>query len=174
MNVTFDFQELRAHAKEFCPIHNISSTYQDFCSNVNDKLKTIDYSQHHILASIFGKMNILVWFHTFCLREVVKNYDRPLGFIGWIVTPLSKIVFNVVLYNIDYTAMFSVINEFFTISISARSDRFEGEIPLSNFLGIEYFFRYRSGMLNSNTDNSKFHLIRSLFEIFARFLSFHV
>ena len=34
--------------------------------------------------------------------------------------------------------------------------------------------RYRSGTLNSNTVNSKFHLIRSFFEIFARFLSFHV
>ena len=33
---------------------------------------------------------------------------------------------------------------------------------------------YRSGTLNSNTVNSKFHLIRSFFEIFARFLSFHV
>ena len=33
---------------------------------------------------------------------------------------------------------------------------------------------YRSGTVNSNTVNSKFHLIRSLFEIFARFLSFHV
>ena len=35
-------------------------------------------------------------------------------------------------------------------------------------------FMYRSGMLNSNTVNLKFHLIRSFFEIFARFLSFHV
>ena len=33
---------------------------------------------------------------------------------------------------------------------------------------------YRSGMLNSNTVNSKFHLIRSFFEILARILSFHV
>ena len=33
---------------------------------------------------------------------------------------------------------------------------------------------YRSGMLNSNMVNLKFHLIRSFFEIFARFLSFHV
>ena len=33
---------------------------------------------------------------------------------------------------------------------------------------------YRSGTLNSNTVNSKFHLIQSFFEIFARFLSFHV
>ena len=33
---------------------------------------------------------------------------------------------------------------------------------------------YRSGTLNSNTVNSKLHLIRSFFEIFARFLSFHV
>ena len=33
---------------------------------------------------------------------------------------------------------------------------------------------YRSGTFNSNTVNSKFHLIRSFFEIFARFLSFHV
>ena len=31
------------------------------------------------------------------------------------------------------------------------------------------FFKYRSG-----TVNSKFHLIRSFFEIFARFQSFHV
>ena len=34
--------------------------------------------------------------------------------------------------------------------------------------------KYRSGTLNSNTVNSKFHLIRSFFEIFARFLLFHV
>ena len=33
---------------------------------------------------------------------------------------------------------------------------------------------YRSGTLNSNTVNSKFHLIRSFFEILARILSFHV
>ena len=33
---------------------------------------------------------------------------------------------------------------------------------------------YRLGTVNSNTVNSKFHLIRSFFEIFARFLSFHV
>ena len=30
---------------------------------------------------------------------------------------------------------------------------------------------YRSGTLNSNMVNSKYHLIRSFFEIFARFLS---
>ena len=35
-------------------------------------------------------------------------------------------------------------------------------------------YQYRSGTLNSNTVNLKFHLIRSFFEIFARFLSFHV
>ena len=33
---------------------------------------------------------------------------------------------------------------------------------------------YRSGTVNSNTVNSKFHLILSFCEIFARFLSFHV
>ena len=33
---------------------------------------------------------------------------------------------------------------------------------------------YRSGTVNSNTVNSKFHLIRSFFEILARILSFHV
>ena len=37
-----------------------------------------------------------------------------------------------------------------------------------------YVCTYRSGTFNSNTVNSKFHLIRSFFEIFARFLSFHV
>ena len=36
------------------------------------------------------------------------------------------------------------------------------------------FFTYKSGTVNSNTVNSKFHLIRSFFEIFARFLLFHV
>ena len=35
-------------------------------------------------------------------------------------------------------------------------------------------FCYRLGMVNSNMVNSKFHLIRSFCEIFARFLSFHV
>ena len=33
---------------------------------------------------------------------------------------------------------------------------------------------YRSGTVNSNTVNLKFHLIRSFFEIFVRFLSFDV
>ena len=33
---------------------------------------------------------------------------------------------------------------------------------------------YRLGTANSNTVNSKFHLIRSLDQVFARFLSFHV
>ena len=33
---------------------------------------------------------------------------------------------------------------------------------------------YRSGTVNSNTVNSKFHLIQSFFEILARILSFHV
>ena len=33
---------------------------------------------------------------------------------------------------------------------------------------------YRSETLNSSMVNSKFHLIRSFCEIFARFLSFHV
>ena len=33
---------------------------------------------------------------------------------------------------------------------------------------------YRSEMVNSNMVNSKFHLIQSFFEIFAKFLSFHV
>ena len=34
--------------------------------------------------------------------------------------------------------------------------------------------KYRSGTVNSNTVNSKFHLIRSFCEYLARFLSFHV
>ena len=34
--------------------------------------------------------------------------------------------------------------------------------------------KYRSGMVNSNTVNSKFHLIRSYCEYLARILSFHV
>ena len=36
------------------------------------------------------------------------------------------------------------------------------------------FVVYRSGTVNSNTVNSKFHFIRSFFEIFATFLLFHV
>ena len=33
---------------------------------------------------------------------------------------------------------------------------------------------YRSGTVNLNTVNSKFHLIQSFCEIFARFILFHV
>ena len=36
------------------------------------------------------------------------------------------------------------------------------------------YFCYRSGTVNSNTVNSKFHLIRSCCKYLARFLSFHV
>ena len=41
-------------------------------------------------------------------------------------------------------------------------------------LDLALFFRYRSGTVNSNTVNSKFHLIRSYCEYLARTLSFHV
>ena len=47
-------------------------------------------------------------------------------------------------------------------------------MPFGKFVSNKYESIYRSGTLNSNTVNSKFHLIRSFFEIFARFLSFHV
>ena len=31
--------------------------------------------------------------------------------------------------------------EFSTISISVRSDRYKGELPLSGYIGVEYLFR---------------------------------
>ena len=37
-----------------------------------------------------------------------------------------------------------------------------------------YKVYYRSGTVYSNMVNSKFHLIQSFFEIFTKFLSFHV
>ena len=49
----------------------------------------------------------------------------------------------------------------------------ESMSALSALLGMEICL-YRSGTVNSNTVNSKFHLIRSFFEIFAKFLPFHV
>ena len=42
-----------------------------------------------------------------------------------------------------------------------------------NIIGV-HLFMYRLGTVNSNTVNSKFHLIRSCCEYLARFLSFHV
>ena len=45
----------------------------------------------------------------------------------------------------------------------------------NNHNDIFYFTKcYRSGTVNSNTVNSKFHLIRSYCEYLARILSFHV
>ena len=41
-------------------------------------------------------------------------------------------------------------------------------------LHLDSKLNYRSGTVNSNTVNLKFHLIRSFCKIFARFLSFHV
>ena len=37
-----------------------------------------------------------------------------------------------------------------------------------------FLLQYRSGMVNSNMVNSKFHLIQSYCEYLARILSFHV
>ena len=45
---------------------------------------------------------------------------------------------------------------------------------LSNFDKETGLWSYRSGTVNLNTVNLKFHLIRSFCEIFARFLLFHV
>ena len=61
---------------------------------------------------------------------------------------------------------------------SSLTDRFKRKNGRFVLMGFFLFARrekkYRSGTVNSNTVNSKFHLIRSFFEIFARFLSFHV
>ena len=47
-------------------------------------------------------------------------------------------------------------------------------LKVTNVGFVRCFSRYRSDTANSNTVNSKFHLIRSLSEDLARFLSFHV
>ena len=72
---------------------------------------------------------------------------------------LSSIILYIILliYNITNTCYVYI----------AHIDIFDPEIATI----ITY---YRSGTVNSNTVNSKFHLIRSFSEIFARFLSFHV
>ena len=44
----------------------------------------------------------------------------------------------------------------------------------SLILMLEKYVHFRSRMVNANTVNSKFHLIRSFFEYLARILSFHV
>ena len=56
-------------------------------------------------------------------------------------------------------------------SIMQYNMKYVGLLITLNFGKIS---KYRSGTLNSNTVNLKFHLIRSFFQIFARFLSFHV
>ena len=49
---------------------------------------------------------------------------------------------------------------------------FSGFVLIWKFT-IHILIWYRSGTVNSTTVNSKFHLILSFFEIFARFLSFY-
>ena len=61
----------------------------------------------------------------------------------------------------SYLANLSRVARIEAISVSANLDF----LPL---------FTYRLGTVNSNTVNSKFHLIRSCCEYLARFLSFHV
>ena len=47
--------------------------------------------------------------------------------------------------------------------------------PIQSYMFTSFTTKhYRSGTVNSNTVNSKFHLIRSFFEILAGILSFHV
>ena len=53
-------------------------------------------------------------------------------------------------------------------------DSIEIKDVFSNNIVYTTQMRYRSGTVNSNTVNSKFHLIRSCCEYLARFLSFHV
>ena len=60
---------------------------------------------------------------------------------------------------------------------NARAICYDGENIIYNSFSWNHVFvinKYRLGTVNSNTVNSKFHLIRSFCEIFARFLSFHV
>ena len=56
--------------------------------------------------------------------------------------------------------------------ILSRSAGSAQRLDSPNVFFAERFYVYRSGTVNSNTVNSKFHLIRSFFQIFARFLSF--
>ena len=63
----------------------------------------------------------------------------------------------------------AVTNELSKQNIRLLEIVITSSVPTGNIL-----VHYRSGTVNSNTVNSKFHLIRSFFEIFARFLSFQV
>ena len=66
----------------------------------------------------------------------------------------------------------------FIIGPSERclAETLSGKILCLGYQNVDFIYDslYRSGTVNSNTVNSKFHLIRSFFEIFDRFLSFHV
>ena len=80
-----------------------------------------------------------------------------------------------------YTTLCTVYNSKLSQSICIKYAIFEQNLTNSGIFEVVKFvhqvlaFRtYRSETLNSNTVNSKFHLIRSFFEILARILSFHV
>ena len=74
----------------------------------------------------------------------------------------------------EYTELSPFFYLKFSVAQIENFNRKIGEIieALNHREGCAYF--YRSGTVNSNMVNSKFHLIRSFFEIFARFLLFHV
>ena len=83
-------------------------------------------------------------------------------FMVYIISGVSFDGKNIVTFKVNYFTqlyLYYILKASFSCSFSQASFAFS---------------EYRSGMVNSNTVNSKFHLIRSFFEIFARFLSFHV
>ena len=61
-----------------------------------------------------------------------------------------------------------------TYSVVTTETEFINQTTCFNLTNTINKSRYRSGMVNSNTVNSKFHLIQSLLEILATILSFHV
>ena len=102
--------------------------------------------------------------------------------IGWFESVVKRFVSKV-----KFPRLKSKLeNNFFLITktgkkprkvFSADCDNCLKEILVLHFVSNEWhdeIYLYRSGTVNSNKVNSKFHLIRSFFEILARILSFHV
>ena len=130
--------------------------------------------KNEILVLFFGdteefKLNRDTFFRE--LPEFSKSIEAWFGIDLKILSVTCDLMFAWKGYPIIIPLILLLLNSFISANIILGKLYSQMKFYITSFCS---HLTYRSGMLNSNTVNSKFHLIRSFFEIFARFLSFHV
>ena len=140
------------------------------------RMKKLIYLEANIAQCRLRKVRHLVGFlmWTFQWCEIGSFLMHLWSFPAYLVLRSQK---KMRIYEISWSVMSQLLTQLFSETHPLNCCCFYGAVFFWSNIGISLAERpkaYRSGTVNSNTVNSKFHLIRSYCKYLATILSFHV